>query len=158
MASIMKVTGVKQCLTNLDRNNAAIGRRVQAGLKRAGLWLQGESQEECPVDTGTLKNSAATRATGGGFGTEVEVGYTTSYALFVHENMTAFHPVGKAKFLSDPLKRGRARIVSIVERAVKGGGGAGGGVSGVKSSGGGGGGGTGRRWANQYGSGITGGT
>jgi len=35
----------------------------------------------------------------------VVVGYTQGYALFVHENLTAHHPVGQAKFLEEPARQ-----------------------------------------------------
>lgn len=34
----------------------------------------------------------------------VQVGYTQSYAIYVHENMEAVHPVGQAKFLEQPAR------------------------------------------------------
>jgi hypothetical protein len=34
----------------------------------------------------------------------VIVGYTASYAIFVHEDMEAVHPVGQAKFLEQPAR------------------------------------------------------
>ena len=33
----------------------------------------------------------------------VVVGYTQSYAIYVHENLTAHHDVGQAKFLQQPF-------------------------------------------------------
>lgn len=35
---------------------------------------------------------------------EVVVGYTQSYALYVHEDMEAHHPVGQAKYLEQPAR------------------------------------------------------
>lgn len=34
----------------------------------------------------------------------VIVGFTTNYALYVHENLAAHHPVGQAKFLEGPAR------------------------------------------------------
>lgn len=34
----------------------------------------------------------------------VVVGYTQAYAIYVHENMEAIHPVGQAKFLEHPAR------------------------------------------------------
>jgi CRISPR/Cas system-associated exonuclease Cas4 (RecB family) len=49
----------------------------------------------------------------------VSVGYTQSYSLVVHENLEAFHPVGKAKYLSDPARLNQARYAEIVEKAMR---------------------------------------
>lgn len=51
----------------------------------------------------------------------VSVGYTQNYALHVHEDMQAVHPVGQAKFLEQPAREGQQKIASIVRRAVKSG-------------------------------------
>jgi hypothetical protein len=48
------------------------------------------------------------------------VGYATSYALYVHEDMQARHATGQAKFLEQPArvhKRDMARIVRDSLRA-----------------------------------------
>lgn len=35
----------------------------------------------------------------------VSVGFQTNYALFVHENLQAHHPVGQAKYLEQPARQ-----------------------------------------------------
>lgn len=37
-------------------------------------------------------------------GVSVIVGFTQSYAIYVHENLEAYHPVGQAKFLEQPAR------------------------------------------------------
>ena len=51
----------------------------------------------------------------------VAVGYTAAYSVFVHENLEAKHPVGKAKFLEDPAKTNAPEYAGIVREALKGG-------------------------------------
>lgn len=36
--------------------------------------------------------------------TAVAVGYTQRYAIYVHENLEAHHPVGQAKYLEQPAR------------------------------------------------------
>ncbi len=36
---------------------------------------------------------------------DVVVGYTQAYALYVHENLEARHPVGQAKYLEQPARQ-----------------------------------------------------
>ena len=48
----------------------------------------------------------------------VVVGFTQRYALFVHENMQAKHPVGQAKFLETPARELGSEIGRIVRTAV----------------------------------------
>lgn len=35
----------------------------------------------------------------------VAVGYSAPYAIYVHENLQAYHPIGQAKFLEEPARR-----------------------------------------------------
>ncbi len=76
-----------------------------------------ESLRQVPRDTNTLANSAfydIRKAKDYGF--EATLGYGGSatnpktgmpvmdYAVIVHEDLEAVHPVGKAKFLEDPIR------------------------------------------------------
>jgi hypothetical protein len=47
----------------------------------------------------------------------VTVGYTQSYAIYVHENMEAKHPVGQAKFLEQPARMLQPVLAQIVTDA-----------------------------------------
>lgn len=44
------------------------------------------------------------------------VGYTADYAIFVHEDLEAYHPVGQAKFLEEPAK---AVTGSVAKKALQ---------------------------------------
>lgn len=43
----------------------------------------------------------------------VIVGYTQQYAIYVHENLEAHHPVGQAKFLEQPARENGHRYAQI---------------------------------------------
>lgn len=129
------LTGQKEVLGNLKRQQRALGLRVAVGLKAAGLALQRESQRLVPVDTGNLKASAFTRATGAGLDTAVTVGYTAAYAMFVHELVQMrlrgqpriggkgayWDPAGRgqAKFLEEPARRMKDELLAIVKKHAK---------------------------------------
>lgn len=49
----------------------------------------------------------------------VVVGYTVNYAIYVHENMEASHPIGQAKFLERPAREHAKEIGRIVRTAMK---------------------------------------
>ena len=89
---LCQVTGVNQVVSNLMVADEKIAMGVARGLKRGGRFLQRESQKIVPVQTGNLKNSAFTRNVGGsGFHTDILVGYTANYSVYVHENLEAAH-------------------------------------------------------------------
>ena len=49
----------------------------------------------------------------------VVMGYTAAYAVYVHEDLTAVHPVGQAKFLEEPARTKRREIVAEVEGGLR---------------------------------------
>lgn len=49
------------------------------------------------------------------------VGYSQSYARFVHEDMEAVHPVGQAKFLEKPARTKRPMMIAIIAKMLKAG-------------------------------------
>jgi hypothetical protein len=67
------------------------------------------SQEQCPVYVGkrylggTLRASFFMTQSGTKENPKVMLGYGTKYAVYVHEKVDDHHPVGKAKFLEDPI-------------------------------------------------------
>ena len=49
----------------------------------------------------------------------VLVGYTQNYALFVHEDLEAHHPVGQAKFLEQPARERGKEIGRVIREAYR---------------------------------------
>lgn len=84
MAAIQRVRGVGTVLSNMKGQQQSILNQMSVNLRRAGAFVQRESQKRVPVNTGQLKNTAFTRRTGP---LTVHVGYTAAYAMFVHENV-----------------------------------------------------------------------
>lgn len=88
---LTKVQGLKELISALKKTKKDIGDGFARGLKKAGLWIQRESQLIVPVHTGFLKAGAFTRAIGSGWNTEVHVGYMAAYAIYVHEDLDKLH-------------------------------------------------------------------
>jgi len=141
---VMKIQGLNKVLQNLAEVKATkgkLGMSCETGLKKAGLAIFREAQKEVPVDTGNLKGSGFTRKTkGSGFKAVISVGYTASYAIYVHEVLTNAHGRAynlkhakeiasgilssrgenqKAKFLEDPVKRMRQPIWKIISDELR---------------------------------------
>lgn len=94
---------------------------IAAELYMEAERLIADAKMETPVDTGALRASGHVQ-TPQMNGNMVEVvcgfgGPAVNYALIVHENLENFHPVGKAKYLEDPLNR---RIPTMAERIAQG--------------------------------------
>jgi hypothetical protein len=71
---------------------------------------------------GTDKVLAALRGRVTRYGKQVNiaavVGYTQSYAVYVHENLEAYHPVGQAKFLEQPARTLAPELAAIVREGL----------------------------------------
>lgn len=46
--------------------------------------------------------------------TDLQVGYSASYAIYVHENLEAHHPIGQAKYLESAVRQYSGRVADIV--------------------------------------------
>ena len=127
------VEGVQQILSAAKQITKRLEAGVARGLKIGGLFLQRKSMEIVPVDQGNLRASSFTRASGRGFNTEVRVGYTAEYAVYVHENLDAAHGAEynakygeglrgnnqQAKFLEQPARQYAAQIGDLVREEAK---------------------------------------
>jgi len=49
----------------------------------------------------------------------VLVGYTQSYAIYVHENLEAHHPVGQAKYLEQPFRMRASGVAGRVAARLR---------------------------------------
>lgn len=95
---------------------------LAAALYREAEGLITEAKQETPVDTGALRASGHVRqpeikeneiVVRCGFG-----GVGAPYGLYVHENLEASHPVGKAKYLEDPANRRAPTMEERVGRDI----------------------------------------
>lgn len=115
-------------LDDLNRQLKRIAREAPQVVARAayagGLVIEGRAKTNTPVEYGNLRASGYTQKTPKG----AEVGFTSAYALFVHENMeqvlkgeprpsglgTYWNP-GGPKFLERAVTEHADEVVDIVE-------------------------------------------
>lgn len=90
---------------------------AQAGLRKAGEFVRGESQQRAPVDEGTLRASATVKDVDAD---TVSVGYYTPYAVKQHEELGFRHPKGgQAKYLESVLTEEQSTIKAIIAAEVR---------------------------------------
>jgi len=115
---------------------------AQQGMNRLSSQVKQLSQQLVPRDTGKLHNSAYAIGKDGysdidggdaSFvsnrqaqlsakkGPQAEVGYSADYALFVHEDLQANHPVGQAKFLEAAVRRLKNSVVKDTAKSMSNG-------------------------------------
>lgn len=113
--AFVKIKGLKETIDGFTRAEQDFLKAGARGLMKSGLLLQRRSQKEVPVDTANLKSGAYTEMIAP---TMVHVGYQAEYAMPVHEDMEANHPVGKAKYLEDPATRTAPDVLKILNDAL----------------------------------------
>lgn len=120
MAKLVSIKGIPQIMAKMDIHDKKVEAGLARGLKIAGLRLQRESQKVVPIDTTNLKTTAFTRNMGGaGAKTDIWVGYTAGYAIYVHELIHNQHKEGKqAKFLEGPAREYRNVLLDLIAKSV----------------------------------------
>jgi hypothetical protein len=114
------VSGSKEVMANLERNTREKWKETVDAFITECEGIMSESQERCPVLTGTLRRSGTVQTNTENINeVEVELGYNTEYAIYVHENLEARHPVGEAKFLENPVNEHAKTIASDICKRVK---------------------------------------
>lgn len=112
--------------------------RVERGTKKATIAACEEIKEmtlgEVPRMSSTLANSFFYRIDGRYRNFTAALGYggngdpknpktgqrASEYMVAVHEDVTAAHPIGKAKFLEDPLRKYQSQFVRNAARRIRG--------------------------------------
>jgi hypothetical protein len=113
----MDLRDLKRAAVDLRRMKNRVVQALRKFLYTEGLEIMAAAKKLCPVDTGALRASGFVEIPvlkGGrvvllmGFG-----GPAASYAYKVHEDLTARHTVGQAKFLEVPAV---ARLATAHDR------------------------------------------
>lgn len=129
-----KVTGIEQTMANINKAIANITDHTVGGLLAGGLIIQRAAQEGVPVEYGHLKSTAYTRKAIDN-PKAVEIGFSASYAVYVHENMQQklkgqarpsglgvyWGPKGRPKFLELAAKEKKSEVVEAIVRHAKSG-------------------------------------
>jgi len=111
--------GIPEFLARNQKTREVAGPAVEAALIEVGELILEESNKLCPIVTGDLRESGEVQQSGHGFATRIRVVYTASYAVYVHENLDAYHePPTQAKFLEETLRRNRKDIQRAIREGV----------------------------------------
>lgn len=109
-----------EVLENLKKIGANVESRVGAALFGIGHKVRLDSMNRTPVDTGSLKSShTVTRPERRGDRIQVTIGAggaSADYAVYVHEDLSARHVTGQAKFLERAIVEAAASFVADLMR------------------------------------------
>jgi len=110
--SVKGLSQIKNALTQVKKEHE---KKKRKALTRIGVIVKADSVKLTPIDTSNLRGSAYIDVDGS---KSVFIGYTAYYAVYVHEDLEAYHEVGEAKFLDKAIKMNQKRII---EELAKGG-------------------------------------
>lgn len=106
-------------LKNIARN--APGDLAQALFAEAQIERT-ESMKRTPVEFGPLRAShevTEPKINGRDISVSIVVGGPSApYALYVHENLEAHHPIGQAKFLESTILESRPHLTARIARRI----------------------------------------
>lgn len=105
------IVNIADRLPELDK---ASEEQIKRGLTAVGGEAEGKAKDDCPVDTGRLKNSITFDVVE----KELHLGTNVEYAIYVETNDTAEHKSGKAHFLRDAIANNTDRWVDILKAAL----------------------------------------
>lgn len=91
--------GPEQPVGDQEIDPTSFAAKLWGGVKNIYNRVLGKKSKKQPTSQTTLT---------------FEVGYTQNYAVHVHENLSAHHPVGQAKYLEEPARIHRAEMMQIV--------------------------------------------
>ena len=122
MAVELDVKGLDKVMRNLERLAQQIPNEVGRALYEEAQIEKLESMRRTPVDTGALRAShEVSHPVINGRDIEVTIsvgGVSAPYAVIVHENLDAFHPVGQAKFLESTIMESRPFLAQRIAARI----------------------------------------
>ncbi len=113
-------------VSELDRHIRDMSNKVSTvagrALREEAEIEMTEAKRRTPVDTGALRASGRVEgpqlAAGDVYVTLSFGGPAAPYALFVHENLDAYHKVGQAKYLESTLNESRPHMASRLAKRI----------------------------------------
>lgn len=108
--SVKMVDHSKEVLAELDK-------KIETMLNEIGGKAEAHAKEECPVDTGMLRNSINNKTVTGEKANYVRAG--TEYAIYVEMKDNVSHTTGKAHFIRDSLAKHTDEYKEIVIKVLK---------------------------------------
>lgn len=111
----IKAENLEQVIRKFKEFPDKIVRHLDQFMMKASLILEGETKLRTPVDTGRLRSSIFTnlqplRST---------ISTNVDYAVYVHEDLTAYHPTGEALFMENAVKAKENELNKLLADEIK---------------------------------------
>lgn len=114
-----KVENLDYVIQAMGKEREKTERTIAEGLWKAGEIILKKSQELVPVDTGELRSTGKLFSWGSGLNTVVFIRYSAEHAIWVHENLEAYHkPPTQARYLADAVSKSRGTVTAMLKRQL----------------------------------------
>ena len=118
----LKVTGISQMRSKIKQLRKGLPDEVAQALYQETQIEATESKKRTPVLTGNLRASIHVEGPERDYRTVrasiVAGGTAAGYAIYVHENLEAFHKVGQAKFIESVIFESRPYMAARIARRI----------------------------------------
>ena len=105
---------------HFDKVVPAVEDAVVRAIRNWAEPMMAESNAEAPKDTGYMVSTSYIEQPEVSNGQiSAEMGYRADYAIYPHERLELHHPVGKAKFLEDPMNRNAPKLLTDVSKEIQ---------------------------------------
>ena len=103
-------------MNNLNKEISKIENAGYDGLLDAGLYVKNKALKQTPIKTGNLRGSAYVNGTKNT--RSVKIGFSASYAIFVHEIKKNYRK-GNWAFLQNAIQDNTKTILNIIKKKAK---------------------------------------
>jgi hypothetical protein len=115
----ISVAGMEQAERAIARLIRRLPEVAQRAMREEAEIEMTEAKKRTPVDTGVLRDSGKVEQYGE-FGVRWSFGGAAmAYAVYVHENLDVYHPVGQAKFLESVLMESTPYLPARIGRRMQ---------------------------------------
>lgn len=115
----VKVKGISSWKQSASKAADKMNTGAMQGTVAGAEQVLRDSNAIVPIDSGNLRNSGKVRMEDTKNKKKAAVGYSASYAVFVHENLDANHKNGQAKFLQKAVVKDSKKVVEDQKRLAK---------------------------------------
>ena len=110
----IKIKNLDKLVRGLREFPPELKTEIGKAIMKSAYLVEGKSKPITPVLTGQLRGSIASKFSS----FQAIIQPNKEYAIYVHENLTAHHPVGEAKFMEKGAKQAEPQIQREFQGAI----------------------------------------
>lgn len=113
------IAGVNEMLSKMRGLRADYNKSAERSVNKFGNVEMREMKKLVPIDTGELRDSGFVKVEVQASLIRLIMGFSAHHAIFVHEDLEAFHRVGQAKYFEIPWNESSPFFLQRVAADIK---------------------------------------